>query len=405
MKTSDSKALMVEPRRQRTFRCRFLCMLFLLSAGFFIGSAFLVTDYKERFLSRGFNDAMQNTRSKTCETQCRPQGSESLPEGIVSKTSDLEMRSLWGPVDKKKSKSSMNLLAIAAGIKQKESVNKIVKKFLSSDFVVMLFHYDGIVDDWRDLDWSDRAIHVSAVNQTKWWFAKRFLHPDIVSEYAYIFLWDEDLGIEHFNVGRYLKIIKEEGLEISQPALDPNISEVHHHLTARDSGSKVHRKINKLIGGGRKCDANSTEPPCTGWVEMMAPVFSRASWHCAWHMVQNDLVHAWGLDFQLGYCAQGDRTKNIGIVDSEYIIHYGLPTLGGSVANKTEEPNQATHDMSSLSLEKLEGSLSHQSDGRTGVRKRSFVELEIFKNRWKKAVKEDYCWIDPYKKPPQQGKS
>ncbi|KAM4070380.1 hypothetical protein ACJW30_12G161700 [Castanea mollissima] len=334
MKTSDSKALMVEPRRQRTFRCRFLCMLFLLSAGFFIGSAFLVTDYKERFLSRGFNDAMQNTRSKTCETQCRPQGSESLPEGIVSKTSDLEMRSLWGPVDKKKSKSSMNLLAIAAGIKQKESVNKIVKKFLSSDFVVMLFHYDGIVDDWRDLDWSDRAIHVSAVNQTKWWFAKRFLHPDIVSEYAYIFLWDEDLGIEHFNVGRYLKIIKEEGLEISQPALDPNISEVHHHLTARDSGSKVHRKINKLIGGGRKCDANSTEPPCTGWVEMMAPVFSRASWHCAWHMVQNDLVHAWGLDFQLGYCAQGDRTKNIGIVDSEYIIHYGLPTLGGSVANK-----------------------------------------------------------------------
>nr|XP_023918529.1 uncharacterized protein LOC112030075 [Quercus suber] len=214
------------------------------------------------------------------------------------------MRSLWGPLDKKKSKSSMNLLAIAAGIKQKESVNKIVKKFLSSDFVVMLFHYDGIVDDWRDLDWSDHAIHVSAINQTKWWFAKRFLHPDIVSEYAYIFLWDEDLGIENFNVGRYLKIIKEEGFEISQPALDPNISEVHHHLTARDSRSKVHRKINKLIGGGRKCDANSTEPPCTGWVEMMAPVFSRASWHCAWHMIQNDLVHAWGLDFQLGYCAQ-----------------------------------------------------------------------------------------------------
>lgn len=26
----------------------------------------------------------------------------------------------------------------------------------------------------------------------------------------------------------------------------------------------VNRKINKLIGGGRKCDANSTEPPCTG---------------------------------------------------------------------------------------------------------------------------------------------
>ena len=34
--------------------------------------------------------------------------------------------------------------------------------------MVKLFHYDDIVDDWRDLDWSDRAIHVSAINQTKW---------------------------------------------------------------------------------------------------------------------------------------------------------------------------------------------------------------------------------------------
>jgi hypothetical protein len=49
-------------------------------------------------------------------------------------------------------------------------------------------------------------------------------------------------------------------------------------------------------------------------------------------MIQNDLNHGWGIDFQLGYCAQGDRTKNIGIVDSEYILHMGLPTLGGGSA-------------------------------------------------------------------------
>jgi len=75
--------------------------------------------------------------------------------------------------------------------------------------------------------------------------------------------------------------------------------------------------------------------------------------------MQNDLIHAWGLDRQLGYCAQvtpsssnnsyflfivpstytlfdvqGDRTKNVGIVDSEYIIHLGLPTLGVLDRNK-----------------------------------------------------------------------
>lgn len=36
------------------------------------------------------------------------------------------------------------------------------------------------------------------------WFAKRFLHPDVVSVYDYIFLWDEDLGVENFHPGRYI---------------------------------------------------------------------------------------------------------------------------------------------------------------------------------------------------------
>lgn len=36
---------------------------------------------------------------------------------------------------------------------------------------MMLFHYDGVVDEWKDLVWADRAIHVSATNQTKWYFS------------------------------------------------------------------------------------------------------------------------------------------------------------------------------------------------------------------------------------------
>ena len=31
------------------------------------------------------------------------------------------------------------------------------------------------------------------------WFAKRFLHPDIVAPYDYIFIWDEDLGVDNFD--------------------------------------------------------------------------------------------------------------------------------------------------------------------------------------------------------------
>ncbi|KAF8388578.1 hypothetical protein HHK36_027253 [Tetracentron sinense] len=496
-------SLLADPKSRKSCLCSLLPTASLLCVVFFIGSTFISTDYKERLSRWGMVDTAQNTKPNICENQCRPYGSEALPKGIVSNTSNLEMRPLWGSPKKKKSpKSSMNLLAIAVGIKQKENVNKMVKKFPLSDFILMLFHYDGIVDEWSDLEWSDHAIHVSAINQTKWWFAKRFLHPDIVSEYSYIFLWDEDLGVENFHPGRrrevgmklhwrvgdyclavlsseavdrclwlvrhlrkqeeqgeigekdvdigdaipmnnfppveiekdavqivdavvpfpilchyisqsfrlYVQIVKDEGLEISQPALDPAKSEVHHQITARGRRSIVHRRIYKS-GGGRRCDDNSTAPPCTGWVEMMAPVFSRAAWRCAWYMIQNDLIHAWGVDMQLGYCAQaitffsqGDRTKNVGVVDSEYIVHQGLPTLGGIEENKTisEAPGHASQTKHLPILGAQASSESHVSNDRYAVRRQSYVELEIFKNRWKKAVKEDECWIDPYQQPSKQ---
>lgn len=41
-------------------------------------------------------------------------------------------------------------------------------QFSSREFVVMLFHYDGAVDEWKEFEWSETAIHISVVNQTKW---------------------------------------------------------------------------------------------------------------------------------------------------------------------------------------------------------------------------------------------
>ncbi|KAM0061143.1 hypothetical protein Hdeb2414_s0004g00132481 [Helianthus debilis subsp. tardiflorus] len=386
------------PRKRPTsVLCSILFGAILVSSTFFIAGAIIGVKHKQLQQLRAvvvqrFPELQKPevTPTNVCQNQCSPDGSEALPKGIVAKTSDLEMRPLWGPRKKRKNpKSPMSLLAMAVGKKQKANVNEMIKKFPSDDFVIMLFHYDGIVDDWKDLEWSSRAIHLSAISQTKWWFAKRFLHPDVVSEYAYIFLWDEDLGVQNFDAGRYVSIIRNEGFHISQPALDPEKSEVHHEMTTREKGSTVHRRIERMSRSKKNCYRNSTNPPCTGWVEMMAPVFSKEAWRCVWYMIQNDLIHAWGLDMQLGYCAQGNRTQYIGIVDSEYVVHYGLPTLGGS-ENKTnsESPKQPTQD--TVSLE------SNHIDIRTEVRKQSFNELETFKRRWRKAVEEDNCWVDPY---------
>ncbi|KAF8665004.1 hypothetical protein HU200_054328 [Digitaria exilis] len=323
----------------------------------------------------------ENSCAETLQNQCRPPGSEALPRGIVQDKSNFEMDTLGGnPERKEDDKPSKSLLAIPVGIKQKAVVDKLVSKFPAANFIVMLFHYDGMVDGWRDLKWSDRAIHVAVRDQTKWWFAKRFLHPDLVSEYEYIFLWDEDIEVDSFDPLEYLKIVRREGLEISQPALDRR-SQIHHRLTARGRKGDVHRRFYKTNGHGR-CYGNSTGPPCTGWVEMMVPVFSRAAWRCSWHMIQNDLIYAWGLDFKLGYCAQGDRRRNVGVVDSQFVLHRGIPTLGDGGDKATPVSARST-----------------SATDRLAVRQRSYTELKVFNRRWKDAVAEDGCWTDPYPNP------
>ncbi|CAN6192336.1 unnamed protein product [Urochloa humidicola] len=304
----------------------------------------------------------------------------SLPRGIVERHSDMYLRPLWddsaSATHKNKNDDHNALLAMAVGISQIENVDTMARKFLKENYAVMLFHYDGNVDGWRHLEWSDKAIHILAHNQTKWWFAKRFLHPDVMAIYDFIFLWDEDLGVDNFNPRRYLDIMVSEGLEITQPALDPDLStDIHHRITIRNKMTKVHRRIYDNRPS-MNCSDESKGPPCTGWVEGMAPVFSRAAWKCVWHLIQNDLIHGWGLDMKLGYCAQGDRTEKVGVIDSEYVVHQGIPSLGGpSLSSKT--PRRSL-------------------DLRTHIRRQSSAELKKFKERWNRAVREDEGWRDPF---------
>ncbi|XP_023759092.1 uncharacterized protein LOC111907518 [Lactuca sativa] len=333
--------------------------------------------------------AYRTTKFQLSQTKLAFTGLKGLPYGIIEPKSDLELKRIWASSSSKlKANVSIphNLLAMPVGLKMKHNVNTVVRKFLHENFTIILFHYDGHMDGWWDLKWSKKAVHIVAVNQTKWWFAKRFLHPAAVSVYDYVFLWDEDLGVQHFNPRRYLDIVKAAGLEISQPALDPKSSDIHHRITLRKRRHIFHRRVIDPKGSV-KCTSDSEGPPCTGFVEGMAPVFSRTAWHCAWHLIQNDLVHGWGMDMKLGYCAQG--LKNVGIVDSEYILHQGIPTLGGPAAKK------GSND---VNLAKKH----HGFDMRTEIRRQSTLELDVFKQRWEKAIKEDKDWVDTFFKHKQK---
>ncbi|KAL9332732.1 hypothetical protein ACSQ67_002342 [Phaseolus vulgaris] len=257
-----------------------------------------------------------------------PRGAERLPPGIVEAESDFYLRRLWGKPSEDLTSKPKYLVTFTVGYEQKKNIDAAVKKF-SGNFSVLLFHYDGRTTEWDEFEWSKRAIHVSARKQTKWWYAKRFLHPDIVAPYDYIFIWDEDLGVEHFDAEEYIKLVRKHGLEISQPGLEPNKG-LTWQMTKRRGDREVHKVTMEKPGW---C-SDPHLPPCAAFVEIMAPVFSRDAWRCVWHMIQNDLVHGWGLDFALRRCVEPAHEK-IGVVDSQWIVHQGLPSLGNQGETQT----------------------------------------------------------------------
>ncbi|CAO2163630.1 unnamed protein product [Urochloa humidicola] len=272
-----------------------------------------------------------NATSEKIVAPAKPKGEEKLPPNIVVRESDLHLRRLWGN-PREDTPTRKYLLAMTIGYNERANVNATVHKF-SSNFDVVLFHYDGRTTEWEEFEWSKKAVHVSARGQTKWWYAKRFLHPSVVAPYDYIFLWDEDLGVETFEAEEYVKIARKHGLEISQPGLDTTRGpRPFFDITVRrNDGSEMHKST--LRSPGAKC----TRRPCSGFVEVMAPVFSRKAWTCIWHMIQNDLVHGHGLDLDFWRCVD-DPEEQIGVVDAQYVAHHAVVTLGtkgGSRANVT----------------------------------------------------------------------
>ncbi|EMS54591.1 hypothetical protein TRIUR3_08028 [Triticum urartu] len=197
----------------------------------------------ESFLGRLWAPLLRNSSSTSNATTGiarRPEGAGRLPPGIVVSESDLHLRRLWGspsqdaPVRK-------YLLTMAVGHKERVNVNATVHKF-SDKFDMLMFHYDGHTTEWDDeFQWSKEAVHVSARKQTKWWFAKRFLHPSIVAPYDYVFLWDEDLGVENFNAEAYIDIVKKHGLEISQPGLDSTKGKSAYKVSVKRNSGEMHK--------------------------------------------------------------------------------------------------------------------------------------------------------------------
>ncbi|KAI3935792.1 hypothetical protein MKX01_032976 [Papaver californicum] len=243
-----------------------------------------------------------NNHTSKMWVSSNPRGAERLPPGIVVAESDLYARRLWGEPSEDLTMRPKYLVTFAVGFGQKSNIDAAIKKF-PENFTILLFHYDGRTSEWDDLDWSRRAIHISVLKQTKWWYAKRFLHPYVVAPYDYIFIWDEDLGVENFDAEEYLRLVRKHGLEISQPGLDPDRGTTWQ-MTKRRRDVEVHK--------------DTTERPA--FVEIMAPVFSRDAWRCP-------------------------AQEKIGVVDAQWIDHQTVPSIGNQgIAENGKAPWEGVRD-------------------------------------------------------------
>ncbi|RZB76174.1 hypothetical protein D0Y65_034607 [Glycine soja] len=244
-------------------------------------------------------------------------GSEAVPEGIIARISNLEMQPLWDSgKDNSILKRPLNLLAMTVGLKQKEIVDKIVEKSSA---------------------WSSCVVLVSAINQTKWWFVKRFLHPDIVAEYIYVFLWDEDLLVlvDNIDTKRYLSIVIEEA-----------------------------RQAAWLL--------------CTG--NLLAP---QEPIHFLPNPSNVVVIH-------LSTIFQGDCMRNIGVVYSEYIVHLG--PLGDSIGNEASPGKyNCVLILQSLIINKGFCPLGC----RCNQTPQEIIELK-FSVKGGKMQQGDKCWIDSH---------
>ncbi|KAL0357862.1 UNVERIFIED_CONTAM: hypothetical protein Scaly_1471900 [Sesamum calycinum] len=213
-----------------------------------------------------------------------PKGAERLPPGIVASESDFYQRRLWGMPSEDLANKPKYLVTFTVGYNQRNNIDKAVKK---------------------------------ASGMLKGFYIQT-LSPHTTT---YLF-WDEDLGVEHFDAEEYIKLVRKHGLEISQPGLQPTRSTTWQMTKKRDN-REVHKETEEKPGW---C-SNPHLPPCAAFVEIMAPVFSRDAWRCVWHLIQNDLVHGWGLDFALQRCVEPPHEK-IGVVDAQWIVHQTVPSLG-----------------------------------------------------------------------------
>jgi hypothetical protein len=142
-----------------------------------------------------------------------------------------------------------------------------------------------LLNRFRDVGFDVRTIHYGdkrlpedipriADKGGKFQLAQRHLDPKD-HDFDYLFLWDDDLEIPaDFDPSRFIELMRRHGFAVAQPALTRD-SEFTHPITLQKPG----------------------EARQTNFVEIMAPVYTRAAWEWLHPRLDPYNFSGWGYDF------------------------------------------------------------------------------------------------------------
>lgn len=181
----------------------------------------------------------------------------------------------------------------------KELLPNTLKAFQKAGASFRFVNYD---ESFRDGIPGAEVIHDRG---GKWELAMRHLTPETVSDFDYLFFWDDDLLVDDFDPLRFVGIMRANRLSVAQPGIHSSYP-LSHEITKAKSTPAVRRCGNtghtqRIVGR------------LTNFVEIMAPVYTRNAWRELWPYLAPGNKSGWGYD----YIPLGQK----GVIDVMSVIH------------------------------------------------------------------------------------
>ncbi|KAJ3367926.1 hypothetical protein GGF31_006985 [Allomyces arbusculus] len=210
----------------------------------------------------------------------------------------------------------LGLVVVPAGEHAKRRVNRLVAQFGLDQFTFLLCVWDN--SSWDEFAWARNVTVVRARGQTKLWFVKRFVPPEVVQNYDYVWLLDDDMAIDmNWSPVDATNVMKAYNVHFAQPSLT-----FGSHFTQ----AKIQRRV-PLYKVGHWAN----------FVEVLAPIISRGAYACAWQLIPSDTHSSWGVDNLfypacgvIGYC-------RFAILDAFPMAHLDTKSFSGAMRTKLDE--------------------------------------------------------------------